>query len=302
MSEQEVHVVTSVPAKSAQGNFAGLALNTSQSMGDDYGRWLIHGPQGSGKTWLASTVAEMGPTLFIDLIGEKGTRSFRGAPFEKNLTIVRPTTVTALDDAFWELATGRHPYMAVVIDSLTALQKMTMRFLLGHDETAVREIRQGTAPADIRTWGQALDVMTDTATFWYGLADAQRDHPMHVVMTAQTKITEDETTGSARRTPDVQRGALSITLAAPDYIVYTDVEENLDYLADDSLSPVNHIVRFGANPEYRIKARLPYHLRGKIPPVLGRRKPVSLGHLSRVLGIGGAPPLTTEKKEVKADG
>jgi hypothetical protein len=277
---------------------AGLTATGSDEQKDDAGRWLIHGPQGSGKTVLASTIAECGKTLFIDFTGEKGTRSFRGAPWAKNIKIVRPPSITAFDDLFWYLNSGNHDYAAVVIDSMTSVQKMTMRFLLGHDETAVREIKTGTAPADIRTWGQSLDVMTDTATFWFGLADAQRDKPMHVVMTAQTKITEDENTGFTTRVPDVQKGALSIVLAAPDYIVYTDFEENPDAMGDDTLSPANHIVRFGSHMGYRTKARLPYQLRGKIPPILGRRSPTSLGQLSRVLGIGGAqaPATATTKK------
>lgn len=255
----------------------------------DYGKWLIHGPQGSGKTTLASTLGEIGKTLFIDLMGEHGTQSFVGAPWEKNIDIRRPSSVTALDDMFWVLASGKHDYTGVVVDSLTSVQKMTMRFLLGYDETAVREIKQGTAPADIRTWGQALDVMTDFATFWYSLADSTRDKPLHVAMTAQTKMIENEDTGTMVRTPDVQKGALSITLAAPAYIVYTDVEDNLDALGDDSLPKTNHIVRFGSDPDYRIKARVPFNLRGKIPPILGRKKPTSLAQLSRVLGVGGVP-------------
>ena len=52
---------------------------------------------------------------------------------------------------------------------------------------------------------------------------------------------------------------------------------------------MNHVVRFGANSEYRTKARVPVHLRGKIPTVLGRKEPTSLAKLSRVLGIGGVP-------------
>jgi len=276
------------------GTFAGIELNTSTDLKEDYGRWLIHGPQGAGKSTLASTVAEMGETLFIDLVGEKGTRSFRGAPYADKITVIRPDSVTALDDVYWALAKGDHPYKAVVIDSATAVQKMTMRYLMGHDETAVKEIRQGTAPADMRTWGQSLDVMTDLATFWYGLADGQRPKPMHVVMTAQTKINEDDF-GNIQRIPDVQKGALSIFLASPDYILFCDVEENLESVSDDSLSPVNHVVRFGANPEYRTKARLPYTLRGKIPSVLGRKKPTSLAELSKVLGIGGTS--TTPRKK-----
>src|SRR5699024_1661645 len=124
------------------------------------------------------------------------------------------------------------------------------------------------------------------------------------VMTAQTKINEDES-GNVSRMPDVQKGALSITNAAPDYIVYCDVEDNMDHLADDSEPPVNHIVRFGSHPGYRTKARLPYTLRGKLPPILGRKSQTSLVQLSRVLGIGGIPAKTTQKKEkynMAADG
>ena len=277
----------------------GVEIYGSDDIPEDRGRWLIHGPQGAGKTTLASTIAEAGKTLFVDFTGEKGIRSFKGAKYVNNIDIARPSSITALDDLFWQLNEGKHDYEAVVIDSLTAVQKMTMRYLLGHDETAVREIKQGTAPADIRTWGQALDIMVDTATFWFGLADGNRQKPMHVVMTAQTKITEDAESGNVSRMPDVQKGALSITNAAPDYIVYCDVEENMDHLADDSEPPVHHIVRFGSHPGYRTKARLPFQLRGKIPPILGRKSQTSLVQLSRVLGIGGIPAKAAKSAEKK---
>lgn len=267
----------------------GVDLMGADEVPEDRGRWLIHGPQGSGKTTLAASIAECGPTLFVDFTGEKGIRSFKGAPYAKNITVARPDSITALDDLFWALDKGGHGFEAVVIDSLTSVQKMTMRYLLGHDETAVREIKQGTAPADMRTWGQALDVMVDTATFWYGLADGDRKHPMHVVMTAQTKVQEDEMSQTVMRNPDVQKGALSIACATPDYILYCDVEDNMDALSDDSENPVHHIVRFGSHPGYRTKARLPHNLRGKVPPILGRKNPANLTSLSRVLGIGGVP-------------
>lgn len=279
-------------------SFAGLDLMGVDDLPSDYGRWLIHGVQGSGKTTLASTIAEAGKTLFIDLVGEKGVRSFQGAPYAKNIDVMRPLSVTALDDVYAALDKGNHDYKAVIIDSLTSVQKMAMRFLLGHDETAVREIKQGTAPATIQTWGQSLSIMEDTATFWYGLADGNRKNPMHVVMTAQTKFLENEDTGMISRTPDVQKGALSLALAAPDYVVYTDLEDNLDALADDTQPAMHHIMRFGANPGYRTKARVPAQLRGKIPTVLGRGKnPPNLTSLSRVLGIGGTP--ATPKKTTK---
>lgn len=253
----------------------------------DYGRWLIHGPQGSGKSTLASTIAKLGKTLYIDLVGEKGTRSFQGATYAKNIDVIRPESITKLDDIFYFLQSGKHDYKAVVIDSMTSVQKMAMRYLLGHDETAVKEIKQGTAPADIRTWGQALDIMQDTATFWMGLADGNSAHPLHVVMISQTKMTENEYDGTVTRSPDVQKGALSFLLAAPDYVIYTDVEEDHEN-SDEDGPAYRHIARFGANPEYRTKARIPVNLRGKIPSVLGRGKnPADLAALSKVLGIGG---------------
>ncbi len=279
------------------GSIGGVSLAGVDEVKEDYGRWLIHGPQGSGKTTLASTIASLGPTLFIDLVGEKGTRSFRGAPYARNIQIARPLSVTELDDIFWALDKGDSGFTSVIIDSLTAVQKMTMRYLLGHSETAVREIKQGTAPADMRTWGQSLDVMQDTATFWYGLADGNRPKPMHVIMTAQTKIVDDEIAMTSTRTPDVQKGALSITLAAPDYILYTEEEENPDFIGEDEtdengqkILATRHIVRFGGHPGYRTKARIPYDLRGKLPSVIGRGKNApDLAQLSRILRIGGAP-------------
>ena len=153
------------------GTFAGLALSDVDDLPDDHGRWLIHGPQGSGKTRLASTIAECGKTLFLDFTGEKGVRSFKGAPYAKDIEVIRPPSITDFDDVFWALNKGEHDYKAVIVDSLTAVQKMTMRFLLKHDETAVREIRQGTAPADIRTWGQSLDVMVSLGV--YHMANAR---------------------------------------------------------------------------------------------------------------------------------
>lgn len=267
---------------------AGVNIMGVDDLPDDYGRFLIHGPQGSGKTTLASTIATLGKTLFVDLNGEKGVRSFRGASYAKNIDVIRPESVTKMDDIFWFLDKGDHEYQAVVLDSLTAVQKMTMRYLLGHDETAVKEIKQGTAPADMRTWGQALDIMQDTATFWFGLADGDRKHPMHVVMTAQTKVTENEETGSINRVPDVQKGALSITLAAADYVMYTDVEQDYDNPSDDGSPTFRHILRFGANPDYRTKARVPANLRGKLPSVLGRGKnSPNLAALAKVLELGG---------------
>lgn len=288
-------------------SLAGMEMMSMDEVPNDAGRWLIHGPQGSGKTKLSSTIAQLGPTLFIDLTGEKGIRSFKGADYEKNITVVRPSSVQQFDDLFWALNAGEakdpsgRPFVATVVDSLTAVQKMSMRYMLGHSETAVKEIQKGTNPADQRTWGQTLDIMQDFATFWYGLADGNRDHPIHVVMTAQTKITDDEIAAVTTRTPDVQKGALSIVLAAPDYIVYTEEENDFEHPREDGSLTTRHIMRFGGHPGYRTKARIPVPLEGRLPAFIGRGKnQPDLAQLSRVLGIGGAQAPAPVKAPVAA--
>lgn len=271
---------------------AGLTLYGTEDIGNDYGRFLLHGSQGSGKTYLASTIAALGKTLLVDMRGERGTRSFAGTPWAKNIQVIRPKSIQQLDDIFYALDKGEGGFQSVILDSLTGVQKMTMRFLLGHSETAVREIAQGVAAADQRTWGQALDIMSDIPTFWYSLADAERANPMHVILTAQTKVTQDEINNSISRTIDVQRGAQSITLAAPDYVMFCESESDYDNADDEGNPAERHVARFGNDVEYRIKARVPAHLHGRIPPVLGRKAPLSLVSLGRTLGIGGIPALT----------
>jgi len=273
---------------SALSAIPGLQVFEGGQVPADYGRWLIAGTQGAGKSTLASTVATLGKTLYIDMPGEKGTRAFLGSPYVANIDVVRPASVKVMDDLFWHLDGGKHDYAAVVIDSISSLQRMALRYLTGSSETTVKEIEKGGRGADQQTWGRALDIMSDVATFWFGLADASRARPMHVVMVAQPKIMEDQLSGSITWTLDVQKGAISAFLACPDYVLWCDTEPNPDAPGDENASPVRHVVRFGANPSNRAKARVPMDLWGKIPPVLGRNSQTNLGVLSKILRVGGA--------------
>lgn len=278
---------------------AGLEMFDIGDVGADYGKWLIHGSPGSGKTYLSSSIAHVGKTLYIDMRGERGARSFIGTPWEKNIQIVRPTSIQQFFGLFNELNREQHDFKAVIIDSLTAVQQSTMRYLLGFSETEVREIKTSMASADQRTWGMSLDIMRDIATFWYSLADGERKKPIHVVMTAQTKITEDETNQAISRVPDVQKGAVNPTIAAADYVLYTETEDDYDNVDDEGNPAERHVVRFGNDVEYRIKARVPAHLHGKIPPMLGRKGPVSLVTLGRALNLGGIPAKAPAKTSTK---
>jgi hypothetical protein len=263
-------------------SFAGVPTFNSAEMSDDRLKLLIHGTQGSGKTYLASSIAELGPTLFLDVIGERGTKSFQGTPWAKNITVMRPTSITALDDVYWQLAKGGHGFKAVVLDSMSAAQRTAMRFLTGHEETAVREIRKGSQGADRQSWGRLAEILGDIAVFWYGLADGERDEPMHVVLTAQTKVMDDSE-GATRAYPDVSPASRNLLLAAAGYVVYADREQ---VFPDDGGEPVEkHVVRLGYTPGAYTKGRIPPEMQAKIPAVLGRNAPLTLAKFCKALKI-----------------
>src|SRR3546814_9177469 len=115
---------------------AGLTLYGAEDIGDDYGRFLLHGSQGSGKTFLGSTIAALGKTLLVDMRGERGSRSWLGTPWANNITVVRPKSIQQMDDIFYALDRGEGDFKAVVLDSLTGVQKMTMRFLRSEEHTS----------------------------------------------------------------------------------------------------------------------------------------------------------------------
>lgn len=266
---------------------AGLTLADVDNDQADHGRWLIQGANGSGKTFLASTIAQLGRTLFIDTIGERGTKSFAGSPWAKNVQRVRPLSTSQFTDIFNKLASGDHPFDAVIVDSLTGVQRMNLRLVLGQPEGDVRKIdRNFEGGADLQSWGKAAAIMSDIVLFGYALADATAAKPMHVVMTCQTRIVEDEILQTVTRVPDLQPAARGVVLGAADFVLYAQTEDTETYDAEGSPER-RHVVRFGNDDSYRTKARVPMDLHGKIPHILGRKTPPSLASLSRVLRVGG---------------
>src|SRR3546814_14654317 len=113
---------------------------------------------------------------------------------------------------------------------------------------------------------------------------------MHVVLTAQTKVTEDEVNNQTTRTIDVQRGAQSITLASPDYVMFCETEKDFDNTDDDGTPAERHVARLRNAPQYRIKARVPAPLHGRLPPARGRQHPPPLVSLGTTPSPGGCPP------------
>lgn len=260
-----------------------------EEMGDDKLKLLLHGPPGSGKTTLAASIAEKCKTVVVDLPGEKGLKSIRKAKFKKNIKVIRPKTTDDLNELFWDLQTNRGPVKgaeAVVLESASAYGAMCIRRILGVPEDGVREIDQQVRAMQIQDWGTYLALMSDLATFWFGLADASGPNPMHVIMTSQSKRREDEDSGEIQIGPAISGQGLGAILASPDYIGYCFVEEvETDDLLKEEYA---HYVRFGPSDVIATKIHEDLEVSRNFPNVLGgkeEKKRVTIPRLCRTLDI-----------------
>lgn len=253
-------------------------------MQDDAFKLLVHGRSGTGKTTLGASIAQSCKLLYIDLPGEKGIKSIKNSKYAKNIQVERPKSVTEMSELFWDVQTGQVQTRAVMLESISALQKMYIRFLLGVSEDSVKEVTANPKGLDQQGWGKVLDFMTDQIVFWYNLADAEtRENPIHVIMTSQSKVIEDDDTGEIEIAPDVSRGSRGILEATPDYIGYCFVEEGEAESLDEE--KWSYCVRFGPHDVIRTKVREDVDAANKLPYVLGRKSRITIPKLCKRLEI-----------------
>lgn len=173
-----------------------------------YVRVLWYGRNGRGKTRLACSTGIAGvKTLILD-VNEEGTQSVKRYPN----CFVRP--IKRWEEfvwAYWYLKTGNHDYGAVVIDTVTQVQKICMRQILNEAED--RDPNRPPNAPERRQWLQ----MTETLRpFIYDF----RNLPMHVIFVCQERLdrgSDDEDEDSeirARYVPDLSPGLRGDAMAA----------------------------------------------------------------------------------------
>lgn len=173
-----------------------------------YVRCLWYGRNGKGKTRLACSTGVAGIKTLIFDVNEEGTQSVKNYPN----CFVRP--IKTWEDfifGYWFLKSGNHDYGAVVIDTLTQLQKVCMRQVLNEAED-----RDPNRPPNLpqrNQWGQMTETMRPKI---YDM----RNLPMHVIFVCQERVDkgsdEEEESGDirARYVPDLSPGVRGDAMAA----------------------------------------------------------------------------------------
>ena len=149
----------------------------------DYLLMLIYGLGGAGKTTFGASSGLK--TLIIDF-NEKGSISVKKQP---NVFVYRIRYWSELNDIYWYLKNGNHDFEVVVLDTVSSMALIGMKWVLGDDVT--RDANRDPLMPDKRSWGKLGEVLKTSFINWCNL-------DMHVIFTAheRTTVYEDDEEGT----------------------------------------------------------------------------------------------------------
>ena len=169
---------------------------------------LVYGVSGAGKTTLAAS-AQDSPygkdVLFIDVEG--GTRSISDRP---DIAVYHPVKWDDLRDVFQALNAGGHNFKTVVVDSLSEVQTMALKSVVGDVATPGQ-----------RSWGATNEKLIDFVRALKGLAYTQQ---INSVFTALVREEKDQNGALLARPAMTPGSTLNVTAAV----------DNVGYLTKDA--------------------------------------------------------------------
>jgi hypothetical protein len=242
-------------------------------------RVLLHGMPGTGKTTTAASIAALGKTLYLYVQGEEGIGSLDGLSYGDNLVVHKVASIPELEQLYTELEAGDHDYDAVVFESVSALYPMIRNHILG----VANDRPVSNLPAiEFAFWSSLGIWYTNFFTFWYALADPYREHPMHIVMTSQTKMLDDAG-GDAVMQPDLPTTPRGVAVSRADLILFT-------HMGRDPENPMQqkHLVRIKPSSSITAKTRVSSpEVYESLPELLGLTKRFTLPTYLKAIGVSG---------------
>lgn len=198
----------------AKVDYAAIAKRKIKKPGGRAPRLLIYGRNKQGKTTIASTAPNV---LIID--PESGTEFL-----DPDKASVWPVSTWGdINEVFQYLRTGDHPYEWVVVDGLTRITNMSLRFVMKQQEE--RDLDRIPGMVQQRDYGKSGELIKGMLFNFHSL-------PMGVIYTAQDRMEsggyndledDDVEEADARFVPDLPKGVRSSVNAIVDVIgrVYT---------------------------------------------------------------------------------
>lgn len=172
---------------------------------------LIYGPPGGGKTTLGGSAALRVRTLIIS--AESGLLSLQNLKDESGKTPdIDYTQIKSFSDmeaAFHFLKNEKHDYQAVVIDSLTEIQRVCKDAIMDDTKKSALEMRD---------WGTLASKIER-------MVRAFRDLPMHLIITALEDAETDKLTGEVKVWPALQGSVQKQLPAYFDLVAYAFTKE-----------------------------------------------------------------------------
>lgn len=251
--------------------------------GHDRLRMLLHGEPGAGKTTKATSIAQSCRTLYLYVTGSPGKDSIP-SEYLDNMRFERIVSYQDTADLFWHLQLEDHGYEAVVFEDISSLQNVflreTKKYSLERGKLGMQRTRDKAAPGTDarRLYGPVVALLSDTMVYWYSLADGDRENPLNIIFTSQTRYRkkdgEDEEE-EAKWRPDVSPGSWNAVEANPDFIGYCAIEPDTTSVDAES---VVYTVRFQGTDQILAKMHVP----------LTRKKELTKKFPGAVFGRGGS--------------
>jgi hypothetical protein len=169
---------------------------------------------------------------------EKGTDSIRN---RKNVTVFEMSKYEDLDPAYWYLKSSDHSHKVVVVDTVTMLAKLGMKWVLRDDVD--RDLDRDPLTPDRRSWGKLGEALNEMVFRF-------RNLPMDVIFLAQEKQTtnqdDDEGGTTVEVHPELSPAPRSTLLSAVSVIGRLYVKE----VEENEKTKMQRRMLLGAHPKY----------------------------------------------------
>lgn len=207
---------------------------------------LFYGKSGTGKTTVASTYPK--PILLLD-IREEGNDSISDYS-DDEIKVLPVEAWEDIEQAYWMLKSGDHPFKTVVLDTVTQMQDLCLEDILEEEK---RDF------ATKQTWGTVSGLMKTWLINYRDLTEQ-----MEVVFLAQERVSDtdsedemDEGQLEPSVGPRLMPSVASILNASVKVIGHTFIRETVKRQLDSIERKTYYCLRVGPHPYYITKIRKP---------------------------------------------